>query len=177
MQGHSDDSGCIARASAVPCWRSLQRQRYSRLCAWRFARPLVVRRYSRLACLRRQRRAYSSARGATVSCLRMGRPERLLASFEETESLTRPTSPLTAPKLGEAGSGPKEAANFRRPSLGRGVLLLRSEAPHQINSALVADTSSQFRPAQARFKQLSPAWLKSADYRVASDWLKKWYRP
>jgi len=37
--------------------RSAQRQRYRRHWAWRFTRPLVVRRYWRLARLRRHRRA------------------------------------------------------------------------------------------------------------------------
>ncbi len=46
-----------ATASAADCRRSAQRHRYCRLWAWRFARPLGVCRYCRLARLRRHRRA------------------------------------------------------------------------------------------------------------------------
>ena len=40
-----------------------------------------------------------AALGATVSGLRMGRSEELLASLEETPPLSRPTSPLTGPRF------------------------------------------------------------------------------
>jgi hypothetical protein len=40
-----------------------------------------------------------SALGATVSGLRVGGSKELLASLEQTTSLSRPTSPLTGPRI------------------------------------------------------------------------------
>ena len=74
------------------------------------------------------------ALGATVAGLGMGRPERLLTPFEQTPPRPRPTSPLTGSREAASWSGPKEAANFRRPGLGRGVPYLRPErlvSPHR----------------------------------------------
>ena len=62
-----------------------------------------------------------AALGATVPGLGVGRSKGFLTSLEQTPPLSRPTSPLTSPRFVASWSGPKEAANFRRPSLGRGV--------------------------------------------------------
>ena len=63
-----------------------------------------------------------AALGATVPGLGMGRSEGLLTPLEQTPPLSRPTSPLTSPSVcGKLDSGPRKRANFRRPSLGRGV--------------------------------------------------------
>ena len=81
------------------CRRSAQRHRYCRLWAWRFSRPSGVCRYCRLARLLPPSPSRSPTLGATVSSLGMGGSKRLLASFEQTRSLTRPTSPLTGTRL------------------------------------------------------------------------------
>ena len=67
-------------------------------------RPSGVWRYCRLARLSSPSPSCSPALEATVSSLGVGGSKRLLASFEQTRSLTRPTSPLTGTRLAASWS-------------------------------------------------------------------------
>ena len=86
----------------------------------------------------------------------MGRSERLLASFEETESLTRPASPLTGSRVGASWMlGPRKLRTSDGQASDAESFLLRSEAPHQINAAIVAATSSKDKTTGPQIQAIS----------------------
>ncbi len=82
---------------------------------------------------------------ATVSGLGMGGTKVLLTSLEETRSHPRLTSPLTAPSLAASLMWARGSSNLRRPSLGRGVSYLRSEAPFLIMTPPVVTSPPNLR--------------------------------
>jgi len=83
---------------------------------------LVVRRYCRLARRRRHRRA--AARHSGLQYRAWGWVGRNGVSHPLSRHRRRRgrRTPWRAPEQWRAWSGPKEAVNFRRPGLGRGVL-------------------------------------------------------
>ena len=109
----------------------------------------------------------------------MGWSERLLASFEETESLPRPASPLTGSRLWASWSWaqgscelPTAKPRTRSPSYSAPRRLIKSKRPSWPRLHL------RIRPHAGKAKPpaSSTGWLKPIACKVVPKWLKKWYR-
>ena len=131
---------------------SAQRHRYRRHWARRFSWPLAVLPVLPAGSPSPPPPCRGAALGATVPSLRMGGSEELLAPLEQTPPPSRPTSPLTGPRLAaslEWAQGscelPTAKPRVRSP-------YLRPEAPSLIPSALVVDPSLHCKADPAGFQ-------------------------
>ena len=104
---------------------------------------------------------------AAVTGLRVGGSKELLASLEQTRSLIEADEPLDGrQKCGNLDLGPRKLRTSDGQASDAESLLLRSEAPLLVSSALVAVPTLQRRPDQPRVQAARPGTTstKLTDY-------------
>jgi hypothetical protein len=81
--------------------------------------------------------------GTTVPGLGMGGAKEVATPLQQTKPAPGPTRPLTVVAAGTSLNWAQGSVNFRRPSLGRGVLLTPLRGASTGHSALLADPNHQ----------------------------------
>ena len=119
-----------------------------------------------------------AALGATVPGLGVGGSKELLAPFEQTPPLSRPTSPLTGSRQAASLEWAQGSANFPRPSLGCGVLYAppRGASDHPLGprDRFTPPTVKPIRPA-SKVPPVGATSLKPAGFDLARASPKEWY--